>query len=351
MGEEFCKRVGFPLERVIYKNYARCPVLSADLNRFTAKVNEAAMREVYGFMLGQRRKSFFCELIKDPRIRSADVIHAHFMGWGYMVGIPLARILGIPVTVACHEVELPDVDPEPLRYVQKYADAVAVNSKEYIGHWRKLTGSEEKLHLVYQGVDVSEFGDMPKRGLSGRIRLVSIARLVPHKRIADGIKALRQLVDRGVDAEYRIVSDGPERTRLEALRSELGLEDRVHFLGFLTREALIAELMASDILLHPSEAEGFGIAVIEGMAAGIPVVVAAYGGAEDIVDHGSNGFLYKTGDIDALVEYVVQLANDPAMRRLFGSAARTAAEARFSWEKHMTEMYRMWDQAVAGHRR
>ena len=110
MGEEFCARVGFPKARVIYKNHSRCPIFSADLNRFRTKVTDAAMREVYGFVLGERRKSFFCDLIKDPRVRSADLIHAHFMGWGYMVAVPLARILGIPVTVTAHEVELPDVD-------------------------------------------------------------------------------------------------------------------------------------------------------------------------------------------------------------------------------------------------
>ena len=81
MGEEFCARVGFPTMRVIYRNYLRYPIVSADLHRFTPRVTEAAMREVYGFVLGERRKSYFCDLIKDPRIRSADLIHAHFVGW------------------------------------------------------------------------------------------------------------------------------------------------------------------------------------------------------------------------------------------------------------------------------
>jgi glycosyltransferase involved in cell wall biosynthesis len=349
MGEEFCAQVGFPLARVIYKNYSRRPKFSADLNRFSTKVTEAAMREVYGFVLGERRKSFFCELIKDPRICNADLIHAHFMGWGYMVAVPLARILGIPVTVAAHEVDRP-VDPDHLRYVQRYADSITVDSSEYKRQWIKLTGSEEKLSLVHQGVDLSEFGDVSHRESSERVRLVSVARLVPHKRVADGIKALGQLLKRGVDAEYRIVSDGPERARLETLRSKLGLDDRVHFLGFLPRAELIAELMASDVLLHPSEAEGFGIAVIEGMAAGLPVVVAISGGVKDIVEHGSFGYLYEPGDIDALVEYIAQLANEPAKRQLFGRVARSAAETRFSWERHMTGMYRVWDQVLASRR-
>jgi glycosyltransferase involved in cell wall biosynthesis len=353
MGEEFCARVGFPIERVIYKNHSRARVLSVDFNRFTTKVADAAMRKVYGFMLGERRKSYFCELIKDPRVRNADLIHAHFVGWGYLVAVPLARILDIPVTVTAHEVELPDVEPETLRYVQRHADFITIVSSEYLRHWVHLTGSKEKLRVVHNGVDLGEFElrAIAQRSRSERVRIVSVARLVPHKRVADGIKAMRQLLDRGIDAEYRIVSDGPQRERLEALRSELGLNDRVHFLGFLPRAALVSELVAADVLLHPSEAEGFGIAVVEGMAAELPVVVAASGGVKDIVEHGSFGYLYEPGNIGALTEYLAALASDPAKRRLFGSAARAAAESRFSWEGHMTAMFAVWEQALASNRR
>src|SRR5207249_814807 len=305
---------------------------------------EAAMREVYGFVLGERRKSYFCELIKDPRIRDADLVHAHFADWGYMVAVPLARILGIPVTVTAHEMDIPNIELQTLRYVQRHADLVIIESSDHKRRWVKLTGSEERLHLVHQGVDLTEFGEISHRASSKRIRLVSVARLVTHKRVADAIKAVAQLARRGIDVEYHIISDGPERAKLEALRNELQLNDRVHFLGFLPRSELIAELMASDVLLHPSEAEGFGVAVVEGMAAGLPVVVAKSEGAQDIVEHGRFGYLYEPGDIEALVEYVAQLVADASKRQLFGSIARSTAETRFSWENHMSEMYCVWNQ-------
>ena len=353
MGEEFCTKVGFPTTRIIYRNYMRYPMFSSNLRRFTPKLTEAAMREVYGFVLGERRKSYFCDLIKDPRIHGADLIHAHFVGWGYMVAVPLARILGIPVTVTAHEVELRDIEPGTLRYIQQHADFIAMVSSEYRQHWVNLTGSEEKLHVVHHGVDLNEFElhEVSRRSPSGRLRLVSIARLVPHKRVADGIRAVRRLLDRGVDTEYRIIGDGPERAKLEALSSELQLNDRVHFLRFPPRAKLVEEIVASDILVHPSEAESFGIAVIEGMAAGLPVVVARSGGVLDIVEHGRFGYLYEAGDIDALADYVAELAGDPAKRQLFGKVARNVAEARFSWGNHMAEMCRAWDQVLARRQR
>ena len=106
--------------------------------------------------------------------------------------------------------------------------------------------------------------------------------------------------------------------------------------------------MAADILLHPSQAEGFGIAVVEGMAAGLPVVVARSGGVLDTVEHDRVGFLYEPGDLSALVDYIVQLASDGSRRAAFGAAARAAAEKRFSWEHHMAQMYGVWHEALEG---
>jgi len=347
-GEEFCDRVGFPRSRVIYRNYLRYPMLSADPRRLAPKIVEAAMRRVYGVSLSERRKSYFCDLLREPRIRAAEIIHSHFVGWGYMVGVPLARILGIPVTVTAHEVELPSIEPETLRYVQRYADGIVLVSAEYKNRWATLTGSDEKLQVVHHGVDLGEFtGHRDRRpSPAARIRLVSIARLVPHKRVADGIQATARLVQRGLDAEYRVIGEGPERAALEALRCELGLDQRVVLLGFPTRSELIDELLAADVFVHPSEAESFGIAVIEGMAAGLPVVVARSPGVLDIVDHGRFGYLYDPGDVETLADHIVQLARDAPLREQFGARAREAAEARFSWESHMAEMRALWSEVL-----
>ncbi len=299
MGEEFCARVGFPVDRVIYLNYARCKLMSPDPLRFRPSVARAAMREVYGRLLAERRKTFFAALMRDHRLRGVDLIHAHFIGWGYRVAVPLAHLMGVPVTVTAHEVELPDMEPDLLRYVQEGAQLVTVVSSEYIRHWVGLTGTADKLRLVHNGVELSEFSGLTARQVlePKRVRLVSVSRLVPHKRIADGIRAVRKLLDMGIDVEYVVVSDGPERATLESLREELGVGDRVRLCGFLPRNEVVTELLAADILLHPSEAEGFGVAVVEGMAAGLPVVVARSGGVQDIVEHGRFGYLYEPGTL------------------------------------------------------
>jgi glycosyltransferase involved in cell wall biosynthesis len=169
---------------------------------------------------------------------------------------------------------------------------------------------------------------------------------VPHKRIADGIKAVRRLVDEGIDVEYAVISDGPERPALESLRADLDLTDRVRLCGFLPRKKVVEELLHADILVHPSEAEGFGVAVTEGMAAGLPTVVARSGGVLDIVAHGRSGYLYEPGDLNSLVGHIASLAKNKDMRLAFGRVGREIAEAQFSWEHHMKEMCRAWQDAL-----
>lgn len=242
---------------------------------------------------------------------------------------------------------MPELPAENLRYVQQSAQVITVVSSAYLRYWVNMTGSDQRLRVVHNAVEVEEFGTPPTRApLRGRpLRLVSVARLVPHKRIADGIKATRALADRGADVEYAVVGDGPERGEREALVKELGLEQRVRLHGALVSEGIRSLLAQADILIHPSEVESFGIAVVEGMAAGLPVVVARTGGALDIVEHGRCGYLYAPGDVDALVDYVSTLRSDDRKREAFGRAGRAIVEQRFSWGQHMSQIYRAWHDA------
>jgi glycosyltransferase involved in cell wall biosynthesis len=113
---------------------------------------------------------------------------------------------------------------------------------------------------------------------------------------------------------------------LRDLAGRVGLDGRVEFRGF--REDVAAELARLDVLVHCSVVpEPFGQVVLEGMAAGIPVVAAAAGGPAEVVDDGVNGLLYPPGDAAALAALLRRLAADPGLRRRLGAAGPQAAEA------------------------
>ena len=97
-----------------------------------------------------------------------------------------------------------------------------------------------------------------------------------------------------------LVGDGPEFSRTQALVGELGLADRVRFVGVVDEVASL--LSAADLLLLPSETESFGLVALEAMASGVPVVASRVGGLPEVVEHGVTGYLAPVGDVEAMAE-------------------------------------------------
>ena len=348
-GQVLSDRLGVKQDEVIYLDAPSCPVWSPGFRRYTRPVREVAMRSHYGRLLGERRKTFFAKLLGMPRIREVELIHAHFMGWAFEVALPLGQLLDVPVTLTAHNFDLPTRRLDELLYIQQHAARVVLVSQEYHRIWSERTGSSDSLTVVPNGIDLSEFPTqyVPQQPENG-LKIISISRLVPGKRIADALYALAKLLDQGIEFKYVSIGEGPERAALEQLAAQLGLTERVSFRGAMPHEVVVRELSASDILLHPSEWESFGITVAEAMAARISVIAARSPGPSDIVEHGVTGFLYEPGDVDVLANYLHRLAADPAIRKKFGELGHARVIEKFSWEAHMVQMFKVWQAASAG---
>jgi glycosyltransferase involved in cell wall biosynthesis len=123
-----------------------------------------------------------------------------------------------------------------------------------------------------------------------------------------------------------MVGAGPLRSELETLAEQLGVGQRVRFVGFKQPNLLQRHLLAADCLVVPSRKEGWGLVVPEGMAAGLPVVAStATNAAIDLIEDGRNGFLFPPEDSAALTEVLVKLARDPSLRARVGREARATA--------------------------
>jgi glycosyltransferase involved in cell wall biosynthesis len=117
--------------------------------------------------------------------------------------------------------------------------------------------------------------------------------------------------------------DGPLRSELEDLAAELGMAERVRFLGFENQSGLPAVYRAADVLVLPSAYEPFGLVVNEAFATGIPAIVsAACGSAGDLVREGSTGFVVEVGEVDDLADRLHRLAADPELRAAMGERAQ-----------------------------
>jgi L-malate glycosyltransferase len=159
--------------------------------------------------------------------------------------------------------------------------------------------------------------------------LVHVSNFRPLKRVDDVVRIFARVrADR--PARLRLVGDGPERPGIEAQLHDLGLTADVEFLG--ERIDLPAVLRDAALFLLPSETESFGLAALEAMACGLPVVASAVGGLPEVVVDGETGFLRPVGDVDAMAACALRLLHDEPLRRRMATAARRRTESQFRIE-------------------
>ena len=148
----------------------------------------------------------------------------------------------------------------------------------------------------------------------------------PVKRVGDAVRALAE-VRRVRAAVLVLVGDGPERSGVEALAAALGVRDAVAFAG--ERRSLGDLFAHADLFLLPSDQESFGLAALESLASGVPVVASDVGGVPEVVTQGETGWLVPARDPTSMARAVLSLLADPVRRRAMGRAARASALARF----------------------
>jgi glycosyltransferase involved in cell wall biosynthesis len=193
-------------------------------------------------------------------------------------------------------------------------------------HWQKI-------QVVRCGVDPEVFSPAPDRRDGGPLRVLNVSRLTPPKGNAVLLEALARLRDRGVAAQVIVAGDGVRREALERLAKELGVGDRVSFLGAIGQDRVIEELARADVFCLPSFAEGVPVVLMEAMAMETPVVASAVMGVPELVEDGTSGLLVPPGRPDAVADALAALAADPGRRATLGREGRRKVIAEFDVDR------------------
>ena len=160
--------------------------------------------------------------------------------------------------------------------------------------------------------------------------------------VVDIVRAVRE---RGVNAVLCMVGDGPEREVLERLAHKLGIARYCYFVGYQSDVAGYYRLF--DAFLLPSVNEGTPVSAIESLASGTPVVANRVGGVPDVVRDGVDGFLVEPGDVDAAAARLAELAADPALRSRLGESGRARVLERYSVERLVDDVDRLYRSLLA----
>ena len=186
---------------------------------------------------------------------------------------------------------------------------------------------------------------LPKE-LAERPLVGVVARLQPEKGVASFLKAASHVAGEVPDARFVVVGDGPLRKELFGLAEELGIRDRVLFLGFRPDAQALLKLM--DVVAVPSVSEGTPLVVLEAMSAGVPVVASRVGGIPGQIQPGREGILVPPGDAQALGDALLGLLRDPESARRMGEAGRLRAETEFSHENMVRKVEGIYRDALTG---
>jgi L-malate glycosyltransferase len=134
-------------------------------------------------------------------------------------------------------------------------------------------------------------------------------------------------VQKEIPSKLLLVGDGPDRSECERLVRQLDLIDKVKFLG--KQDGLTEILNAADVFLIPSQSESFGLAALEAMACGIPVVASSVGGLPELIGHNESGYIAEIGDIERMTKYVIELLTNEKKYNIFSQNARERAVKKF----------------------
>ena len=239
-----------------------------------------------------------------------------------------------------------------LKRVLQQADRILASSPNYIQSSPWLRPLADKCSVAPLGVDVKRFASIqPQRVTAIRQRfscpiLLFVGRLRYYKGLNYLLQAMQQ-----VDATLLLVGTGPEAERLHTLCDELGLTEKVHFLGDIGDDQLPAYYQAADIFVLPSShrSEAFGIVLLEAMAAGTPLISTELGtGTSWVNQDGVTGLVVPPRDADALAAAINNLLADDVGRAEMGARAQERARREFDLPVMVDRVMAVYGQVLSG---
>lgn len=210
----------------------------------------------------------------------------------------------------------------------------------------------EKIRLTRTSVPLPEWKG-PLQLVAGQpVRLLQACRFIEKKGLDVAVAAVGQLVAAGHDVTLDLAGDGPEREALQEQAKQLGIAERVRFLGFLPNQALLDLLPEYAVFLHPSrdtatgDREGIPNSMLEAMACGVPVVATAHSGIPEAVTDGQEGLLIAQNDVAGLIRAIASMTSDSARYQRMSAASRQRIEAQFSSRLAIEELERAYQDAI-----
>lgn len=299
------------------------------------------------------------KVVQVARTLGLDIIHAHY-AIPHATAAFLAREMLQPasprVVTTLHgtDVTLFADDPsfaDSIRFAIERSDAVTAVSRYLVAVTHNTLGVARPIEYIPNFLECADYERRPLPELRARFAVPTEA-VVVHMSNFRKVKRPDQVVRifagicRRRPARLLMVGDGPELCSTVALAEELGVGDRVFFLG--NQEEIVPLLSIADLFLLPSLGESFGLAAAEAMACGTPVVASCNGGLREVIEHGRSGFVLDPDDIEGMIAHSIALLADPNLHRRVAAAGRRRVHEHFCAHLVVPAYEQLYQRTVSG---
>ena len=283
---------------------------------------------------------FFCRKLiwknKYDLSHSFFSVPCGFLSWLFKVQY------GIPYIISLRGADVPGYSErfsslynflKPLtKKIWKKAGFVVSNSKG-LKELALKTNPRQNIEIIYNGVDVKKFQpDVLSRNNDKFIITPGASRVTARKGLNYLVEAVRQLSEKYPKVSLKIMGDGSDKDTLEKLSRDLGIKDKIEFLGRIPKDETAPYYREASVFVLPSLNEGMSNAMLEALATGLPILATDTGGSRELVENGENGFIVKMKDAGDIAKKIEALILDPRLRESMGVKSREKAE-RLSWKR------------------
>ena len=292
-----------------------------------------------------------------------DVIHAHDWLVTYAAK-SLKNAYDIPIVATIHATEAgrnSGIHDETQRYINDTewlltyeATEVIVNSNYMKNEIQRLFGLPfDKINVIPNGINLSNFTGIERNydfrrqyAMDNEKIILYVGRLVYEKGVQHLIAAMPKILSNYHDAKLIIAGRGGMMDELRAEASNLGLNDKIYFTGYLNSKQVQKMYKCADVAVFPSTYEPFGIVALEAMLAGVPTVVSDVGGLDEIVTHGVDGMKSYAGNANSIADSVTALLYDHQLATNVSKKAKQKVKDQFNWEKIAQDTHFTYEKAI-----
>lgn len=271
------------------------------------------------------KAAYFAAIIKK---NDMDIVHTHFATMGGF-SKKISNFLDLPYTLTAHAFDIyMNPDDDELRNVMENAKRVITISDYNKNHLKNKTGIKNNIEVIRCGIDIEKFNPNNKSTAGGRIKILTVTRLVEKKGLDYLIRAIPIVIKDFQDFELTIVGSGPLNEHLRQLSHDLNIEKYIQFKGDVSDFELKNYYENADMFILPciiaenGDRDGVPVAIMEAMAMELPVISTNISGIPELVEDGVSGILVPQKDENAVGNAIIKLGKDRALRTGMGENGR-----------------------------